>query len=597
MPPCASCSTTCKCGNLHSGLYMYELHCLCSTLFAGALDAALVGWLPRLVFGLFSLDILTLSGGGMCYGRANAMTRIWVSVMTPVITYAIMTVLLMLRLCISRCCSANRHDAQQRARTVAEYRRTALYLLIGSYAATLDVAFQVVFGCTDAGLNGLQVLKAYPSVSCASGAYKTTRVFMSIIGLALGVGIPASLFFALRRRLWKQTLFTLEAHQKIGILTEVYRPRWDFWEAVVLMRRTLLLVIVFVNVDYGNLGQMMFLFGGVTTVFLLLQLFLWPYRRLSDNALELFVLFSHLLVTLALATARHPMSHGQSNIFAMWTLLSSSLLLLCVLIVKSLGWRRHRAERAYMYLANGEIDIRPVRAMYLGSEPSRLRKIVAPVVECLTCAPLTRLKFGANDKRLDQVLIKCLVAPSDFGVFRRGGGSPDGQQTREIYMQAAKHMAAQCSFLGLRTLAFDMFDIERNAQKKATADTFQKFEVEPNLQVIDELEEVAEEEDTEMQQVAMARIVTTDLGMSNLNLELRLHDFDDDDVDEEDRDGNKGVVCTTAGALEEPLTPLITDFELHWGSVLQHRKQMYYCNLSETCCASSAIKLEAQEKH
>ncbi|MES1916073.1 MAG: hypothetical protein MHM6MM_007926, partial [Cercozoa sp. M6MM] len=305
-----------------------------SKLFAGAIDVSITGWLAKLFFGLFSLDIMAITGGSMCYGRASPMTRIWMSAFTPIFTMAMLGVVLLVKFAVNR---ERFEDAK------VAFRRTALYLLIGSYAAVLDVVIQVVFGCTAAGLDGREVLKEYPSVSCDSASYKSTRLAMAVLGLVFGLGIPAWLFLVLRRRFRRQTLFAAEAQRQIGVLTEVYRPCVYYWEVVVLLRRTLMLVIVFVNVNNNETEQMLFLSGLATTLFLVLQLVVWPYRRLSDNANELFVLLAHRVTLLALATAEAPMTPAQSNLFALWMLVSSALLVAALLAVKSLAWR-HRLQ-------------------------------------------------------------------------------------------------------------------------------------------------------------------------------------------------------------------------------------------------------------
>ncbi|MES1914441.1 MAG: hypothetical protein MHM6MM_006514 [Cercozoa sp. M6MM] len=424
-----------------------------SKLFAGAIDVSLSGWVAKLFFGLFQLDIVALTGGSMCYGRVSAMSRIWVSVLTPVFTMGMLGFLLAMRLILMRFL---RHERTSISATLAAFRRTALYLLIGSYAAVLDVVIQVVFGCTDAGLDGVQVLKSYPSVTCTSTAYLTTRLFLVVIGLVFGLGIPAWLMFIMRRRLRRQRLFTLEAQQRIGVLTEVYRPQYYFWEPLVLLRRTLLLVIVFVNVSQDETRRMLFLVGACTTVFLAVQLCTWPYRRASDNVMELLVLLSHLLTVLGLSTASEPMTQAQSNLFAVWVLLSSFLLVLCLIAVKSLGWRHRRGERMNLLLPDGNVDIKSVRVMRVDSDSSLLRRMMARFVELCTCAPLARLSMMGRP--LDEVLATRLVSPRDFDKFDEGGGIV--ARTPEV-LEKSRHKGVR--FMGgLTAMNYDAFDVERN---------------------------------------------------------------------------------------------------------------------------------------
>ncbi|MES1910510.1 MAG: hypothetical protein MHM6MM_003092 [Cercozoa sp. M6MM] len=403
-----------------------------SKLFAGAIDVSISGWLAKLFFGLFSLDVMAITGGSMCYGRASPMTRIWMSAFTPIFTLGLLGVLLVIKFALNR----ERFDD-----TKAAFKRTGLYLLIGSYAAVLDVVIQVVFGCTDAGLDGRQVLKEYPSVSCDSSSYKSTRLALGVVGLVYALGIPAWLLFVMRRRLHRQQLFTLEAQRQIGVLTEVYRPRVYYWEAFVLLRRTLLLIIVFVNVSSDNTEQMLFLSGIATTIFLAVQLVVWPYRRVSDNAMELFVLLAHRVTLLALATAEAPMSQTQSDLFALWMLVSSGLLVLSLVMVKSLEWRHH-------------MQLQGQALPWQTESASLLSRAIASVAECFTCAPLSRVTL--KDRSLDQVLSTRLVTSTDFDVFEQGGG--DLLNSEVVTSPVGQH-AAQF-FGGLRTLPYDVFDIE-----------------------------------------------------------------------------------------------------------------------------------------
>ncbi|MES1909246.1 MAG: hypothetical protein MHM6MM_002018 [Cercozoa sp. M6MM] len=61
-----------------------------SKMFAGAIDVSLSGWVAKLFFGLFQMDIVAMTGGSMCYGRVSALTRIWTSVLTPLFTLGIL---------------------------------------------------------------------------------------------------------------------------------------------------------------------------------------------------------------------------------------------------------------------------------------------------------------------------------------------------------------------------------------------------------------------------------------------------------------------------------------------------------------------------
>ncbi|MES1909245.1 MAG: hypothetical protein MHM6MM_002017 [Cercozoa sp. M6MM] len=294
-------------------------------------------------------------------------------------------------------------------------------------------------------------------MDCASTSYKTTKFFLGIIGIVFGLGIPLYLFGIMRRRLSRETLFTQSAQSKIGVLTEVYRPRMYFWEVVVLLRRTLLLVVVFVNTNEEQTARMLFLVGSLTAVFLAVQTVWWPYRRASDNLMEIMVLFAHLLTALALSTADTPMTSTQSSLFALWVLFSTLLLVLALVAVKSLGWRRRRGHRMRLYLQNGDVDIRAVKVVSVDPSDGCAKRALSRVVECITCSPLAQLRFGGQS--LDQFLATCLVSPRDFDLFRRGGGLLVGQtQGRDV----AQEILSQRGFFGgLRLVMEDVFDLRR----------------------------------------------------------------------------------------------------------------------------------------
>lgn len=121
------------------------------------------------------------------------------------------------------------------------YIRSMIGLLIFSYTSISKTALDF-FKCIEVS-DFAKVLASDPSISCTSSTYLSVRAFMIFLVVIVVIGFPLAAFIWLSWMHWHRDI---ELHSELnlsrfGILFDSYKPKFYFWEVVVLARRSLLI--------------------------------------------------------------------------------------------------------------------------------------------------------------------------------------------------------------------------------------------------------------------------------------------------------------------------------------------------------------------
>lgn len=120
---------------------------------------------------------------------------------------------------------------------------------------------------------------------CFAGWHRALALGLGVPGVLLfSCGVPAaSAAFLAMRRAQLETDMTFGA--KWGFVYGEYRPRFFFWESVVMLRK-LLMVVVIVYVGYVGEGVQVLVAMGVLITAMVVQLLFAPFREPFMNTLE-----------------------------------------------------------------------------------------------------------------------------------------------------------------------------------------------------------------------------------------------------------------------------------------------------------------------
>lgn len=200
---------------------------------------------------------------------------------------------------------------QQPAETLLKFKRSPFMrvlvaLMLFAYVPSLRVALGLV-RCVS--VNGTQLLRRYPTVECAGGAYKawTSFVWLLCAALLLGVGAFVAFFGQRVYRRWARrhelAISSIELaalrkaiEERYGFLFMSYRARADSdadavtveavragWEAVVLLRSTAFVAAAAVVDDAQSRFALLAL---IAFVALLQHLAAQPYGEERENRME-----------------------------------------------------------------------------------------------------------------------------------------------------------------------------------------------------------------------------------------------------------------------------------------------------------------------
>ena len=184
------------------------------------------------VFGVLN-DIVNMSwfAAAGCLGPMSDESRMMIGFVSPALLFIELFIL-----------SAILRFRKHPIYSYDAFRRTALSLYLLTFNGTVKTAIEVLH-CTSFDVNGVEVnvVQAYPQVSCTSGHYQglaTIAGFIMFIWVAL---VPAALFYLLRTARGNGTL---EGLPFLGIILEPFKPQFVFMQLFFLTRRTLLVGIV-----------------------------------------------------------------------------------------------------------------------------------------------------------------------------------------------------------------------------------------------------------------------------------------------------------------------------------------------------------------
>ena len=227
-----------------------------------------------------------------------------------------------------------------------------------------------IFNCRAIGPS-FAVLVADYTVECYTTSYNLLFGIAVVIGVLFTLGVPLWTGWRLTRpkmldagtpehkcamdalaqqlncdvTLAENMLQELRYVEKVSTLTSAYRGRYGFWEAVDMMRK-FLLVGAGVFIEPGTMLQLSFV-GFVACTFMMLQVWLQPYRRVEDNLQHVgceIAIFVNICVIVFLKATEDAYESG-SQARPYYTIVNASVLVLvvvpfaCSLCMKSLRIR------------------------------------------------------------------------------------------------------------------------------------------------------------------------------------------------------------------------------------------------------------------
>ena len=212
---------------------------------------------------------------------------------------------------------------------------------------SLSSSCAAVFRCREEIIDGAQYLEVAPTVRCFTATHVAAMVVAGAIAIAFNVFTPLLLIRILKKNSHK--LHMPAMRKRYGFLYSGYSITRGlyWWEAVVLMRKFMVLAVASTIVDpfYQSLL-------GIATVvfFFLLQVHFRPYETKTMNGLEVMV-FSCLTATqvVSLAYFRSESLLLSSQKQAMVDIIVTFALLAvncgCLCVLGYFGWRMFRMDR------------------------------------------------------------------------------------------------------------------------------------------------------------------------------------------------------------------------------------------------------------
>jgi hypothetical protein len=197
--------------------------------------------------------------------------------------------------------------------------RTAVAISMFSYTSLTQMSFSALV-CLE--IDGRNVLYAYPSISCESGAYKGVIALMSLIIVFVTVGFAALTMHAARKikaSIKSKTVSTDTANSdavasvgedtsvkkktqkkgfkaRWGMVTEPFSDRAYYYSGVVLGRRAIYSAVNIGLILQPSIQRMMTALCSLA--FLILHLYVHPFKLTTLNLAESFSLLMHVALAI-----------------------------------------------------------------------------------------------------------------------------------------------------------------------------------------------------------------------------------------------------------------------------------------------------------
>jgi hypothetical protein len=205
--------------------------------------------------------------------------------------------------------------------------RPLLSLLLAVYTPLSSVAMEVL-NCLPISSSGrsLWVVASAPAVRCSGDVYSTYKAVAVLVVVLFMFGLP---LFAGALWLWLRRSGRAVTEFRFGFLFECYRPRCEWWEVVVLVRRTAISALTLIYMPDARA----FALAVVSALVFASHAVVSPFVSARENSIEILA-----LATIAfLAFARASSLYAEEGAVLAWVL-TVVMLLPLITIALVLVW-------------------------------------------------------------------------------------------------------------------------------------------------------------------------------------------------------------------------------------------------------------------